>query len=144
MSTLKQWPFKKHTPAMRAQAMTDAYRHAMQQWQDLALKLGADPSDIPTVETLDQKFVEWGETWHVPERDTYEDDEMVSAKVAGKLLRVDPGTIASYRVAGKITGVWNKQMGGGPGGYMYRVGDLYAFDRLRQEVEEARKKLNGK
>ncbi len=138
----KLWPFPGDSPIARARKVGLAYRAlAKEQEQIIAgltdaiekVKKGSlDPAllEAPkppngTVADLDQRFVEWGETWHCDVQRTFGPDDMVKAGDAAALIQVSVGTLGRARIRGVIKGVWNKTEHGYPGHYTYKVSDVY-------------------
>jgi len=95
---------------------------------DTAMKAAREYLDhtrkAETVHNLDERFTTWGETWHCDQPGHYEDDDLVKAGVAAKLIHIAPKTLSTQRIRGRIKGHWDPQMATA-GGYWYRVGDVY-------------------
>jgi len=82
--------------------------------------------DTNRVHDLDQRFTQWGETWHCEQPEHYEPDDYVRTSEAAKLIGISDKTMSSLRVHGKITGIFHKGSGA-TGGYWYLVRDVYAL-----------------
>jgi hypothetical protein len=146
----KKWPFPGDAPVTRARKIALAYRNQAQQQQAAMLQIREvlealdrrlinfdNPASIEkldtalkavtsagTVEELDQRFTDWGETWHAEQPDHYEPDDYVKATDAAKIVHVNPKTIATLRINGRLKGHWDPDMGNA-GGYWYQVRDLH-------------------
>ncbi len=81
---------------------------------------------VEDVADLDQRFWDWGESWHCPSKQTYEPDDMLPAREAAPLIQVAANTLNRMRLRGRIKGHWKGGKGTGVNGqYLYRVRDVY-------------------
>lgn len=151
------WPFPKENTTIRARKMALAYRHAAGElagelaqiraalaevdprilmWIDdqavrETLSNARKPAAGDVVGALDQRFLDWGESWHTDTPVTYDEDEWVAGRVAAKLIHVGPNSIRRYRLEGRLPAEWRKVPGCNANGWWYRVGDLY---KLRETL----------
>lgn len=86
-------------------------------------KLLAGPSSKDPVGELDQRFRDWGETWHAEIPVDYDEDDLIPAKEAAAIVSLNSHSISALRVRGRIKGTWDRQLRG----YRYRVGDVYTL-----------------
>lgn len=149
----RKWPFPGDQPLIRARKVALAYRtllqqreEAEQQIRDVLEKLDrrlisySDPASVGLLdkalatlndcrtEALDQRFTEWGETWHCDQPEHYEETDYVKAATAAKILAVSHKTISTLRINGRLTGHWDPDMGTA-GGYWYLVKDIHDLSR---------------
>lgn len=167
--TIKKWPYEGDAPVARARKVALAYRNSTiiceQVLKDLKEALTLidlrlieydNPAAVDmitkglkaiaaaqTVDELDRRFTDWGETWHCPRPTTYDNDDYVDAKTAGELLQLAAGTINKFRVHHKLAGIWNPRLGH-HGAWMYRVGDLYELSVKRRPRGQHLKDRGGK
>lgn len=158
---IKKWPIDDDSPTEIARKMCGAYRQSAQQWQEIAGILvdafqtldrrlvGYDSvatlamidkaiKAVPAAETpvkLDNRFMSWGQTWHCPQPEVYDDDDYVTAVQAGRLIHMSTAAVHKFRQRGKLDAVWNEQLGG-RGGFMFRVGDVYQAAASRRKRGE--------
>ena len=121
---MTDWPFKGDSPIARARKMALAYRAALEE---------AAPEWMAK---LDEKFLSWGERWHMPTPVTYGDDDWLPTKEAAAILQISPTRLSRLRVIGRIEGKLHKD--GSAKGFSYRVGDLHklsAETRKRGELQ---------
>lgn len=150
---MRQWPFAGDSPVARARKMALAYRSvaaeqsaAVAQLRDLLTEIHpkllkwadnelagrihkalAGIHDTP-VAVLDDRFYSWGEEWHTPLPETYELDDWVPAKVAGKLIGISGGSLSRLRRTGRIEATFIGGKGTGDRGrFLYQVRDVYAL-----------------
>lgn len=146
---MKNWPFPGDAPVSRARKMALAYRALAQQQQeareqilrvleqlDRRLIAFDNPGAVAIIDKamgelagdgvkeLDERFTQWGETFHAEQPDHYEPDDYVKAKVAAQLINCAPKTISNLRIHGRLPGVWDPNIGSS-GGYWYKVSDVY-------------------
>lgn len=86
------WPFPGDSPVVRARKMALAYR---------AL---AEGFSVRQVEELDDRFLTWGEQWHLPQPIVYSEGDWVHVTEAARLIHVNPHTLSTLRVRGRIKG----------------------------------------
>lgn len=149
---MRRWPFDGDSILIRARKMALAYRHLAQQqaieldrirklyaqfdprviaWEpnEAARKaldaLMAPPDVLDEVAALDERFADWGESWHAEVVQHYESDDYVNARTAGAILSISKNTIGRHRARGRIEGKYLKAQGNGGGGWYYKVADLY-------------------
>ncbi len=152
----RKWPFPGDAPVTRARKMALAYRQRAERLEarhsDLRktvnellemknlpvkvrgalLAVALDDAKHETVEGLDTRFLDWGETWHTPIEATYDLDDWVSAKIGGQLIQIPPATLTTLRMRRRITGRWAKGKGVNPH-WEFKVRDLYALqDEIRK------------
>lgn len=165
----KQWPFEGDAPMIRARKVAGAYRATAVAYSEALTAIGealrlidmrlinfdqpgaanmitkamAEAAEVQSVAQLDQRFTEWGETWHCPRPTTYDENDFVDSIVAAEILQIAPGTVHKFRTNRRIKAVWNPQIGP-RGGWMFRVGDLYEFSRTRRRRGENLKGRGGK
>jgi hypothetical protein len=156
---LKKWPWDGDAPITRSRKCALGYKGTATAYQDaltaireaLALidlrlinfdqpgaadiitKAIAAAAEVQTVEQLDERFTEWGETWHCPRPARYDDDDYVDAETAAEIMQLAPGTVHKFRTRRQLAGIWQPDPGG-RGKWMFRVGDLYklATERRRR------------
>lgn len=152
MTPASRWPFP-DSPLKKSRRMAGAYRESAERFQQIATELkdaiekinerliGFDSAvrlsiiqkalknlpDVQTVEQLDQRFADWGETWHLPEREHYDDEEWVDSHVAGRILQYAPGYILRLRVDNRLPGRWDPTIGH-KGAYLFQVKALREFE----------------
>ncbi len=151
--TARRWPFPGDAPIVRARRVGLAYRAKARELEDklaeyrellarvnpslvkfadnqLAneiqkmLALGPDENDV---ESMDRRFLDWGETWHTPIEISYAPEDEVRSKVAAQLIQVSENTIGKARIHGRLPGRWIKPVDGYPGHFLYKVADVYAL-----------------
>lgn len=144
------WPFPGEVTIIRARKVALAYREAARQQHeaiktlrealtkaDTRLLAYDSPATLNAVKDaikalgdgdpvaeLDQRFTDWGETWHCEQPQHYEMDDYVKAKEAAKLIHVSAKTIQTLRMDGRLKGHWTTDIGTA-GGYLYLVADVY-------------------
>jgi hypothetical protein len=153
---MRKWPFPGDIPLIRARKVALAYRNlALEHEQAVAvvrdvlekfdrrliafdnpgsvseLDKALQVIEATTVKNLDDRFTEWGETWHAEQPDHYEPHEWVKGSVAAQLLHTSTKQISALRIAGRLKGKWDRDMNTN-GGYWYRVGDLYELSMKKR------------
>lgn len=158
------WPFPGDVPVIRARKVALAYRAEATRQRELVTRMrdmfdkidlrlieysepGATTAinnilkDIPNsdpVAALDQRFTDWGETFHSSQPIQYGMDDWVKGSEAAKLIHTNSKTMSNKRIEGAIKGLWDPQLGTN-GGYLYKVRDVYA---LRETMYKGRRWLN--
>lgn len=142
------WPFPGDAPVVRARKVALAYRAIAQDqaqqlkaYKDILSKLDrrlllyddrqaaarlhalVEHTNDTQVEELDQRFADWGQTWHADIPMSYDLDDTVPARIAAELLCIAPGTLGRLRANGRIKGEFR----GRADGFWYRVRDVYAL-----------------
>lgn len=87
-----QWPYPGDSPLARARRIAQAYRARL---DDVAPDYVAD---------LDQRFVDWGETWIVPRLAIFDLDDWLTPGQAAELGGVDTATVRMWRARGRLRG----------------------------------------
>jgi len=165
----KQWPFDGDAPVTRARKVALAYRATAATYADalaaisealhlidlrlcnfdqpgaadIITKALAAAGEAQSVTQLDERFTEWGETWHCPRTTAYTDDDYVDAATAAELIALAPGTVHKFRTRRQLPGIWQPDPGG-RGKWMFRVGDLYKLAAERRRRGDNLKDRGGK
>jgi hypothetical protein len=108
---------------------------------DVVKQLRADIAKVPTPESYDVKFREWGEEWHADVPVTYQPGDMINSKEAGAILGTARNNILRLRVDGRIEGQWNPDVGR-RGSWLFRVEDVWKLRTERRERAAAQQKTD--
>jgi hypothetical protein len=84
------------------------------------------------VADMDQRFYDWGETWHANFVRTYDDDEWINSKEASAILLIDRGTINALRNRGRLNGQMIKREGDHTAKWYFLAGDIYRLAAERR------------
>lgn len=115
MSRPLPWPFEseRSNPTVRARRIAQSYRAALEK---------ASPQ---LCEQVDEMALRYGETWISGQARIYNDDDLVSPRVAADLLCVSIPTVKRYRDTGRLTDYGEKGVAS-----RFRVGDLRQLPTL--------------
>lgn len=157
--TAKLWPFPGDSPVARARKIALAYRqvanelqHELEELRRLVEKIderaihwsagdtvadelqaAKEQRETDRVAELDRRFVDWGETWHAEGSITYQDDDYLDAKEAGKLIQLSPEAINQARLRGRLPGIFDAvSPGARRGTWKYKVADVYKLSVERR------------
>lgn len=110
---------------------------------DAAVKDLAAGGGDDAVKELDERFTQWGESWHADVPMTFEPDELVKAADAAKILHCSNKTMSTLRIGGRIKGHWDPTLGS-TGGWRYKVADVYELStKVRGRTGGWREKESG-
>lgn len=106
---MPDWPFPEDSSIERARRVAIAYRIAL---------LEAAPEQCAILDTQMRYF---NQAWVLGQQDAWDDDDLISGRVAAELLSVTPGAVRQYRLRGLLLGYHTAD------GWQYRVADVRAF-----------------
>lgn len=92
-----------------------------------ALAEGLSPKQVSE---LDERFLTWGEQWHLPQPMVYGEGDWVPVRDAAALVQLEPNTLSALRVRGRIKGRISRKKG--RRGFEYLYEDLMKLSKDRR------------
>lgn len=156
--TTRQWPWPGESHVVRARKVALAYRNVARQlttellatqtlykrldrrlldsWepdQDTVKALDVLLANLgDQVHELDERFKQWGEDWHAEVPVAHDDDDLIDAIEAAKILHLAPHSISRIRCRGKIEGVFLRLPGDHSAKWYFKVSDVYRLQKERR------------